>query len=60
MKIRITFEADDELREAINRHYGRSGKASYKDIKSWFERYGTSANDDIVDELAANKAKGGE
>lgn len=51
MKCRITFEADDRLRRAINQYYGDEGKADYARVKNWFEMYGESANDDLLTEL---------
>jgi hypothetical protein len=38
VKISVTFDLDDNDREAINRHYGEPGKASRARIKSWIER----------------------
>ncbi len=35
MRVNITFEIDDESREAIAAHFGKSGKASYDTVKTW-------------------------
>ena len=53
MKVRVcyTVEVDDEYRRAISHHYGREGLASRKEVQAWLTRYGTSADDDITDEL---------
>ena len=51
MKVRITFEADDELREALNYAYGEKGKAPYARVKNWFRQYGESDKQDLIDDL---------
>ena len=48
MKIRITFECDDDLRRAVAHHYGHEGEASYEDMKAWFRNYGEGCNDDVL------------
>ena len=48
MKIRITFECDDDLRRAVNRWYGQEGKATYDEMKYWFKANGESCNDDLL------------
>ena len=57
MKVRITFEATDELRRAINEHYGIPGKANYAEVKRWFTDYGYSANDDLLVETNDNEGE---
>lgn len=53
MKVRITFEANDEYRAAINHFYGKTGKASRQDVVAWFDAIGHSSDDDIIQEYRA-------
>jgi len=52
MKIRITFECDDELRRAVNSYYGRPGLADYKEMRRYFYSYGDSVNADFISEYS--------
>lgn len=51
MKVQITFEADDELRRAVNHYYGKPGLATHKTLVEWFRKYGESVNEDAVSEM---------
>lgn len=52
MKVRVDFEYDATLARAVNRFYGKAGRATAAEMRNWFYTYGTSANMDIVEELA--------
>ena len=54
MKIRITFECDDDLRRAVAHHYGDEGMASYEDMKQWFLENGYSCNADLLFDWGAD------
>lgn len=47
MKVKIVFECDDEIRRAVNAWYGKEGKATYADMKEFFQNYGESTLSDI-------------
>lgn len=50
MKVLISYEieVDDDYRHAINCRYGRTGKASSKQVASWFKSYGTTEDEYIL------------
>tara|TARA_R100001509_G_scaffold92221_1_gene53286 strand:- start:107 stop:328 length:222 start_codon:yes stop_codon:yes gene_type:complete len=57
IKVRVDFEYDAKLARAVNNFYGRAGRATDAEMRSWFYTYGTSANMDIVEELAEEIAE---
>lgn len=50
MKIRITFEVDDRQREAIRKHWGEAGKATYDECKNALHSWVHLQLETIVDE----------
>lgn len=50
MKVRISYtvDVDDKFRRAINDHYGRPGLATRAQVRAWFERYGESESDNVM------------
>ena len=50
MKVRIcyTVDAPDWFRREINRFYGKPGLATREDVRSWFQMYGSSMDDDLA------------
>ena len=57
IKVRVDFEYDAKLARAVNNFYGRAGRATDAEMRNWFYIYGTSANMDIVEELAEEIAE---
>ena len=53
----VRFVVSDRLRRAINFHYGKPGKASRKEVKSWLWRYGHSRDDEILSDLYLEEEK---
>jgi|TARA_R100001509_G_C4761343_1_gene179832 hypothetical protein len=51
LRIQILFSVTDQLRKAINLHYGKSGKATRAEAKSWLWRYGHSRDQEILSAL---------
>lgn len=50
VKVSVTFECDDDLRQAVRRHYGDTGLATHSEMKQHFRDYGNSATDDFLSE----------
>lgn len=50
MRVRIEYTVDvsDEIREAINLHFGKEGKATNGQVKDWYRRHGSSMDDDLM------------
>ena len=58
MKVKIVFEFDDQFRKAVAHHYGKKGKASYQDMKTWVEMSVNGTGEDIsADYQKATEAK---
>ena len=57
IKVRVDFEYDAKLARAVNNFYGRAGRATDAEMRNWCYTYGTSANMDIVEELAEEIAE---
>lgn len=53
MKVKIVFEADDEMRKAIRHWFGQTGKATHEELRLWFQERGYSQNDDVIGEYKA-------
>lgn len=55
MRIRVSYviDADDRLRRAINRRYGRPGLATREEVVRWFEGNGTNEADDLLEDHGA-------
>lgn len=53
MKVRISYteDVDDDFRRAIRIHYGGTGLATRLEVQRWFESYGSSENDNLMQEL---------
>lgn len=47
IKVGYVVEVDATFRRGINRYYGRPGLATRDQVKSWFQMFGQSMNDDI-------------
>lgn len=57
MRVNVLFIASDQLRRAINFSYGKSGKATRQEVKSWLWRYGHSRDDEILSALYLEDTK---
>lgn len=53
MRVRVayTLDIDDDVRRAINLHYGRPGLATREEVQRWYETQGTSSHDDLMSAL---------
>lgn len=53
MRVRIayTVDANDDLRAAINHHFGRPGLATRAQVAEWYVANGTSGDDDLMHDL---------
>lgn len=62
MRVRVeyTVEVNDDYRRAINIFYGRPGLASRAEVKRWIEAYGSSGDDDLMQDLWSARARGEE
>ena len=49
MKVHIAYTVDigDDIREAINRYYGKPGMATRADVQAWYKQYGESMDMDL-------------
>ena len=59
MRVRIcyTVNVGEELRRAINHHYGDPGLADREAVKSWYEMNGDSCNVDLLDDLERSEKR---
>jgi hypothetical protein len=57
MKVRITFEFDDEVRRALASHYGEKGKASRQTVETWVRGTVDATMQDIMHD--ARQEEGG-
>ncbi len=48
VKITYTVEVPDRIRRAINDYYGKPGLASRDEVRSWYEMYGKSMDDELM------------
>lgn len=55
MKIRMTFEFDEQCRRALAGHYGQKGLASRKDFEAWIELMVTATMEEITVTADTNK-----
>ncbi len=53
----VRFVVSDRLRRAINFHYGKPGKASRREVKSWLWQYWHSRDDEILSDLYLEEEK---
>ena len=62
MKVRVeyTTEVSDDYRRAINIFYGKPGLATREEVKRWIQAYGTSGDDDLMQDLWSARARGEE
>jgi hypothetical protein len=56
VKVRVSYtvEISDEWRREINRFYGDDGLADRAAVKGWYERYGSSMDEDLANGLEAD------
>jgi hypothetical protein len=47
LTINYTVEVTQFMRAAINEYYGRGGIASDEDVRTWYEQFGRSQDDDL-------------
>ena len=50
-KCRVTFEYDEELARAVANRYGWDKPATHSQMRSHFEEFGVSTDDDLLWEL---------
>lgn len=60
VKIEYTTEVSDDYRRAINIFYGRPGLATRDEVKRWIQSYGSSGDDDLMQDLWSARARGEE
>jgi len=48
VKVQILFAVSDQLRRAINHHFGRPGKATRQETKSWLWQHGHSRDEELL------------
>lgn len=53
MKVRVAYTTDvgDDYRRAIRAFYGLPGLATRAEVRDWLMRYGSSEDDNLMDEL---------
>ena len=53
MRVRICYTVNvcEELRRAINHHYGKPGLADREAVKSWYALHGEGYNVDLLHDL---------
>ena len=54
MRVQILFSVSDQLRRAINHHFGKAGHASRQEVKSWLWQYGHSRDEELMAALLAS------
>ena len=57
MRVRICYTVNvcEELRRAINHHYGEPGLADREAVKSWYAVHGEGYNADLLHDLERSK-----
>lgn len=50
MKVRVawTVDVNDDVRRAINAHYGRPGLANREEVQRWYQSFGESMDMDLL------------
>jgi hypothetical protein len=48
---RVEFEYDEELARAVASRYGNDRPATHEEMRNWFQRYGESADTDVLIEM---------
>ena len=48
---RVEFEYDEALARAVAKRYGKDRPATHEEMRSWFKRYGESADSDVIPEM---------